>query len=138
MSPRRRLDEFVPHRLETALAAADKDAVCRSASITRQTLNNWLSGASTPEISSLRIVAATLDRSVVEFLDLDPEPTLAQLRLAAGLSKSELAQRAGLSADTVRQLETGTARLLDHHLAKLAAALGLAPTAVRAAYQRPR
>jgi transcriptional regulator with XRE-family HTH domain len=56
---------------------------------------------------------------------------LQQLCTARGLTLEQLAERAGVPLPTVVHLDTGTARAQPVTLRRLAAALGLAPDALR-------
>jgi transcriptional regulator with XRE-family HTH domain len=59
-------------------------------------------------------------------------PRLAALRRRAGLSQVKLAKRAGLTPSTVSKFELGLQQAEPRHVAKLAAALGVAPAELSA------
>lgn len=63
---------------------------------------------------------------------------LEDLRLRAGLSRAELAQKAGVARDTVRLLEEGRCKPRVATARRLAPALGIEVTAVLEAAQRAR
>lgn len=54
-------------------------------------------------------------------------PTLRAMRRSMALSQGQLAERAGVSANTVRLLESGQRGSYPSTVQKLAAALGVAP-----------
>src|ERR1700716_4065908 len=65
--------------------------------------------------------------TVVHEMDDMLGASLKKLRLAAGMTQEELAERAGISARTVSDVERGLRSVVHHHTAgRLASALGLA------------
>jgi transcriptional regulator with XRE-family HTH domain len=56
-----------------------------------------------------------------------PLPSLRAVRQCAALSQRQLAERAGVSANTVRLLETGRRGAYPTTVGKLSAALGISP-----------
>jgi transcriptional regulator with XRE-family HTH domain len=64
-------------------------------------------------------------------------PALPAIRRAAGLSKAELARRAGISASTVAHLERQQARASTRMRRRLAAVLGVDPDDLLAETEEP-
>lgn len=105
----------------------------------------WESGiAERPRPRFIPPLAATLSIDPLILLDVDPaDPPLAALRLVAGLSMRDIAERTGLIPMTYQRLEntgrTGKRMPLnDDIVAELAAALGAEPTRVWAAIEASR
>lgn len=76
-----------------------------------QRVGEWERGQAQPYAPQLHQLAAALGVPALELLDIDPaDPPLLALRMAAGLTLSQLADATGLPYSTYRRLETGTIR----------------------------
>ena len=151
---RRILRGFQPAKLQAAIAAMEHVGLsgptfARLADISRGTLNNWLTGKTSPTVDRLRqllqVLAAEQRRhgiaptTIGDLYEFDREhPMLSDLRVMALLTQPELGKAAGIPTSVVQELEAGTARLMPHHTAKLVAALGVSADQVEQAHRNAR
>ena len=76
---------------------------------TAERIARWERGEEQPRPQFIPLLADVVAVAPIELLDGDPEkPDLARLRLAAGLTVVELAERVGLSKMTYNRIERGT------------------------------
>lgn len=116
-------------------------AVGEMVGVDRQRVWAWESGRATPGPARLLALAAAVSVDPLRLLRLDPQrPPLAGLRLRAGLTRTELARRAGLPRSSVDRLDRlgRRRRALPADVAdRLAAALGVSADEVRRACSVP-
>lgn len=132
---------FQPVRLQAAIEAWPHTIyeLARLSGVSRQTIANWVSGDAAPSIDKLGRVCEVLTIPIGDVLDIDPDnANLADLRSLAALTRLQLGTKAGLPTSVVQDLEQGTARLMPHHITKLAAALGVDDDRIRRAYHATR
>ncbi|MGI9079222.1 MAG: helix-turn-helix domain-containing protein [Acidimicrobiales bacterium] len=90
-----------------------------------------------PSVEILVALARALRVDPWELTTVDPAaPTLADLRLHAGITKTELASRLGIPRTTWHLVETGKRRLRPPVATAVAKALGVSARRVREAWQR--
>ncbi|WP_162958781.1 helix-turn-helix domain-containing protein [Nocardia yunnanensis] len=148
---RRILRGFDPDRLGAAIedTGLSVPTLARLADVSRQTLGNWISGTTSPSVDRLRQLLAVLAKEqrarglpvtgVEDVYEFDREhPMLSDLRIRALLTQPELGKAAGLPTSVVQALEGGNARLMPHHIPKLAAALGVSAEQVEQAHHNTR
>jgi transcriptional regulator with XRE-family HTH domain len=96
----------------------------------------WERGEERPHARFIPVLARRLEISPLALLDGDPErPDLAHLRVAAGLSLREMADRAGLTTMSYHRLERrGASRrgVPDSTVKAIADVLGIPPDQARA------
>jgi len=118
--PRGGVSGFSPEALRRAMQRAEVSAeeLATLIGLTRQAVQKWLRGDSSPAPRSLPRIAEALG---VDPAQLTPgataAPRLSDLRVRAGLSQVETAERLGIGATTLRGLEAGTHRELSPELA---------------------
>jgi len=128
---------FAAARRRAGLSLA---AVGKLVGVDRQRVWAWESGRATPGPSRLLVLAAAVGVDPLQLLRLDPDhPPLAGLRLRAGLTRTQLAKRAGLPRSTVDRLDRqGRRSALPAEMAdQLASALGVSADEVRRACAVP-
>jgi transcriptional regulator with XRE-family HTH domain len=129
-------EAFVEQRDKAKCSRAD---LARLADISVGAVFAWETGTATPQVDTLLKVAEALSVPIGTFIDLDENDRyLGDLRVLAGLTQPQLAQKVGMSTTSLGTLERGEARLKDEVAQKLAAALGCTVDQVEAAYQRTR
>lgn len=104
---------FSGSRLAASRAAAGltQERLARRLGTEQTRVSDWERGATTPRPALIPELAAAVGLDALEFLGADPaEPSLEDLRLAAGLSRQTLAQMVGMSLDRYRRLEIGATR----------------------------
>lgn len=116
-------------------------AVGKLVGVDRQRVWAWESGRATPGPARLLVLATAVGVDPLQLLRLDPDrPPLAGLRLRAGLTRTELAKRAGLPRSTVDRLDRQGRRrraLPAEMAAQLASALGVSADEVHRARSVP-
>ncbi|MFH5207898.1 helix-turn-helix domain-containing protein [Antrihabitans spumae] len=141
VSPRQALNGFVPAALESARdnAGMTRGTLARKIGVDPTTIHGWETGRSHPTPDLLARAAEELGILVDALVDIDPDQrTLTDLRVLAGLTQRQLADRIGLSQPTVGRIERGEARLTDPAAELLASTLGLPLPIVRDAHRRAR
>ena len=101
----------------------------------------WERGAEQPRPRFVPVLAEVLGLPALELLDVDPaDPPLPALRIAAGLSLTDVKTAAALSVMTYQRLESGVgvSDPGDSAVLAVAGALGIGPDRVRAAIRRSR
>ncbi len=74
-------------------------------------VSSWERGVAVPRPEQIPRMAQLVGLDALDFLDVDQEAlSLADLRLAAGLSREELAKAGGLDVAKYRRLELGATR----------------------------
>ena len=117
------------------LAAAREDADLTQADLAlaigvsaAQRIANWERGDEQPRPNFIPVLARALGVAPLELVDVDPtKPGLVGLRLAAGLTVADVAQRTGLPRMTYNRLERGmpVKAVTGERLDALAKALGV-------------
>jgi transcriptional regulator with XRE-family HTH domain len=101
----------------------------------------WERGAEQPRPKHVTAMASLLGVSPLDLLDGDPErPTISALRIAAGLARDEVAQRAQITKMTYHRIDRGVgSRPPDPSLVRaIAGVLELRSGVVLAAIERAR
>lgn len=103
------------------------------------TVRNWLAGRTAPTPAKLAALAAALDLDVRDLTGVHPDrETLADMRIHAALTQSEVAHLIGLSQSTFSTIEQGAAVLSGELRSTLSDAYGASPDAVGLAWDRSR
>ncbi|MHA4854315.1 helix-turn-helix domain-containing protein [Rhodococcus sp. MSC1_016] len=135
------LNGFQPQALEIArtVAGLSRGALSRAIGVDPSTIHNWETSRSHPQPEHLARIAEKLGIAL-DCLIVVPENkrTVADLRILAGLTQSQVAHRSGLNTTTLGRIERGESSLSDRHAAALADALHLEEEMVRSAYTRTR
>lgn len=138
---RRVLRGFEPTRLvelRTAHGLSRPD-LGRIADVSLQTIHKWESGGQSPQIDVLMRVVQALGATVSDLVDIKPEDRYpGDWRVLQGLTQPELGAKAGISTSMVGAIERGDSRLTDNFAQKLAAALDIPVSELRASYERVR
>jgi transcriptional regulator with XRE-family HTH domain len=104
-----------------------------------QTIHKWESGGQSPQIDVLMRVVRALGATVSDLVDIKPEDRYpGDWRVLQGLTQPELGARAGISTSMVGAIERGDSRLTDDFAQKLADALDIPESELRASYERVR
>lgn len=107
--------------------------LARRAGVSRQTVRNWVEGANSPSPPRRAALAALLDVPVSDIDDavarrvpphLDTGRRLCDLRVAAGLLQTDLAEVLDIEPPMVSSLETGARPLLERHVRLLGERFG--------------
>lgn len=135
--------EFDPGRLRAARMAAKltQTALAAAADVHPNEVGYWEAGTRVPQVETVAALARALGVSPADLLEpsIGGRPTLRQLRVAAGLSQEQAADRAGLQKHRYAALERGeAARLTDAEIAALAHALDVGSDRARAAHAASR
>lgn len=111
----------------------------RVAGVGADTIRRWEQGESSPQVDLLAKVVGTLG---VEIADVVRVPEGARYpgdwRVLLGLTQPELGAKAGVATQIVSSVERGVISLSDNVAAKLAVALEIPETELRASYDRVR
>ena len=113
--------------------------LARAAEIGTTTLYHWEAESKSPQVDLLARVAAALDVSIEEFVEVpvaDRYP--GDWRVLRGMTQPQLGRAAGLSTPMVGGIERGEVSLSDDAAARLAEALKISPNDLREAYERAR
>lgn len=103
------------------------------------TVRNWLAGRTAPTPAKLADLAAVLGLDVRDLTAVVPGlESLADLRIHAALTQTEVARKVGLSQSAYSAIEQGGAALSDELCAQLATVYSAQADEVRAAWQRAR
>lgn len=138
---RRVLRGFQPSRLVKLREARGltRPELARLADVSLQTIHKWESGSQSPQIDVLMRVVGVLGTTVSDLVDIKPEDRYpGDWRVIRGLTQPELGARAGISTSMVGAIERGDSRLTDHFAEKLAEALEIPETELRASFERVR
>ncbi|MBF6253905.1 helix-turn-helix transcriptional regulator [Nocardia farcinica] len=113
--------------------------VARLAGVGVATIQQWEAGKKSPQVNLLFRVAAVLGVPMEQLVPIPREQRyLRDWRVLRGMLESDLAARTGISGSSIGRLEEGSAALTDENANRLAEALGITATEVRAAYDRAR
>ena len=134
---------FDPGRLRAARLAANltQTALAAVADVHPNEVGYWEAGTRVPKVETVAALARALGISPADLLEPSTggRPTLRQLRVAAGFSQEQAADRAGLQKHRYAALERGeAARLTDAEVTSLARALDVGSDQVRAAHAAGR
>jgi transcriptional regulator with XRE-family HTH domain len=136
------VEDFDPEKLLEARVAAglSQRELARRTGVPASTLAKWEGGFQRPYAGKLAALAAALGLPPTAFTSHDPgETTLAQLRIAAGLTQAEAAARAGLVRSRYSAIERGEIAAVAHDVAAaIAAALGVGEAELRTAHGAAR
>ncbi|MEU2004712.1 helix-turn-helix domain-containing protein [Rhodococcus sp. NPDC019627] len=135
------LNGFQPRALEVARTAAglSRGALSRALGVDPSTIHKWETSRSHPEPEHLTRITETLGIPLDRLLVVPRNrQVLADLRILAGLTQRQVANRAGISTTTIGKIERGEASLSDRHAAALADVLCVDERTIRAAYLRNR
>lgn len=131
-----------PERLRAARlrAGLTQAEVARAVGVAGgERVSRWELGASAPSMSMLARLAKVLDLDLEELLPARGAPDLRRLRVEAGLTVIELAERGKISKGTIKRWEAGSGvRSVRAPLDLLADALGVSVDQVRRAIERSR
>lgn len=130
---------FDRHKFVLARKSADLTVqkLGQKAGVDRAAIHRWESGECLPMVDSLSLVARALGTSIEHFLTVpDAERTLADLRVVAGLTQVQLAQRTGLTRKVLGGLERGGSVMDEGRAAALADVFKIPAQAVRDAHVR--
>jgi transcriptional regulator with XRE-family HTH domain len=109
---------------------------------TEQTrVSEWERGVLTPRPELMPKLAAAIGLDALEFLSADPaSPSLEDMRLAAGLTMDEVAEKLGISRRRYRGVEIGATRRdpADDVVENLARVFAVPATTVRQAIEAAR
>ena len=136
----RGVGEFAPDRLRAAMGRAGLSVgrLANAAGLKRQSASAILNGRRVPTASTVGRLAAAVGVAPAELLAEDGDDIRA-LRLAAGLTQHQAADRAGLTRSSWAMHETGkVASLDDEQAGRIAAALGTDAQTVAVAHARTR
>lgn len=108
--------------------------LARAIGVHKAQVQRYEHGKQTPSPSKIRELSSVLEIPVGELFHADSTPpSLADLRVLAGMNQRELAERAGLGEDSVRRVELGQQPATVEMVSALAAALAVkADTVVKA------
>lgn len=134
---------FDPGRLRAARMAArlTQTALAAAADVHPNEVGYWEAGTRVPQVETVAVLARALGLRPADLLEpsASGRPTLRQLRVAAGLSQEQAADRAGLQKHRYAALERGeAARLTDTEVDALARALDVGPDRARTAQAASR
>lgn len=134
---------FDPSRLRAARMAAKltQTALAAAADVHPNEVGYWEAGTRVPQVETVAALARALGITPADLLEPSTggRPTLRQLRVAAGFSQEQAADRAGLQKHRYAALERGeAARLTDAEVSALARALGAGSDQIRAAHAAGR
>lgn len=102
-------------------------------------VSRWELGTSTPSIAMRARLARALSVDLEDFLPHDGPPDVRRLRVEAGLTVADLAERGGLAPGTVKRWESGTgSRGVRAPLGRVAEALSVTTTQVQDAIEESR
>lgn len=128
---------FEPALLREARTAAglSRAGLAAAAQVSENEIAKWETGNRVPQVDTLARLAGALKLSPLELVRKDELTPFQQLRIGAGLSQQEAAERAGLTRgkySSIERAERPTASAADQE--RLAAAFGVELADVQAAY----
>ena len=134
---------FDARRLRSAreAAALTQGALAQAADVHINEVVEWEAGRRVPRVDAVAALARALRVSPLDLLDRDDDQdlTLHQLRVVAGLSQQQTAERARLLRTTYSGIERGlTAHLAPNDAAAIARALRVEEDQVRTAHAASR
>lgn len=138
---RRVLRGFEPERMVELRSSRgfSRADLARIADVALQTIHNWEAGTQSPQVDVLMRVVRALDIEMADLIDIPPTHRFpGDWRVLHGLTQPELGAKAGISTSMVGAIERGEARLTNNFATKLAVALGISESELRAAYERAR
>jgi len=113
--------------------------LARAAGIGTTTLYHWEAESKSPQVDLLARVAAALGASVEQLVDVpEADRYPGDWRVLRGMTQPQLGRATGLSTPLVGRVERGEIPLSDDVATRLAEALAISPTQLRAAYDRAR
>jgi transcriptional regulator with XRE-family HTH domain len=129
---------FAPAKLRQLRARVNltADALGAAIGVSGSTIRRWEAGQASPRPQHLVALAVLFERSPDEFRRVQVPANMRALRESAGLSMRVAAERCGVSESTISRIELGTQRPASAVLATLAAAYGVSPVEVEAAWAR--
>lgn len=114
-------------------------ALAARAGVSPVTVRNWLSGRTAPGPQKLNVLAQVLGVEVRDLTGVqEGQELLADLRIHAALTQSEVAAATGVGQSTLSEIERGGNGLSPELRDQLASLYGVAEDAVQAAWQRCR
>lgn len=137
------VSDFDGEKLRAARTAAglSQEELANRINVPRVSIVRWEGGWRRPYASSLAALAAELNVSPAALTtrDVSTSPTLAQLRIAAGLTQQTAAARAHLIRTRYSALERGEiANPSDETINAVAAAFDVTPAQIRTAHAQSR
>jgi transcriptional regulator with XRE-family HTH domain len=134
---------FDPGRLRAARIAAKltQTALAAAADVHPNEVGYWEAGTRVPQVETVAVLARALGLRPADLLEpsTSGRPNLRQLRVAAGLSQEQAADRAGLQKHRYAALERGeAARPTDAEVDALARALNVESDGARVAQAASR
>lgn len=138
---RRVLRGFAPERFKFLRidAGLSRGELGRIADVSEGAIRAWEVGEAVPQVDTLDRVMTALGRPIGEVVQVRADDRyLADLRVLAGLTQPQLAQRAGCSTAQLAAVERAHRPLKEPLLTNIAAALGVDKSVVDAAYTRTR
>lgn len=138
---RRVLRGFSPSHLVTArtMKRLSRGELARLVGVSRNAVDTWEVGRSTPQADTLKKVAYVLEVPMTELIRIDPnERYIGDLRTLRGLTQPQLASLVGAASSTIAEIERGQARLTDSMAQRFAEALNVSEANVRDSYERAR
>ncbi|WP_346425957.1 helix-turn-helix transcriptional regulator [Williamsia sp. 1135] len=138
---RRVLRGFAPEHFKSLRidAGLSRGELGRIADVSEGAIRAWEVGEAVPQVDTLDRVMTALGRPISEVVQVRADDRyLADLRVLAGLTQPQLAQRAGCSTAQLAAVERAHRPLKEPLLTNIAAALGTDKSVVDAAYTRTR
>lgn len=125
-------------RIRTQLGYSRAD-LARHAGVGTATVQQWESGNRSPQVDKLALVAAALNVSMGELVEIPKgERFPSDWRVLLGLTQPQLGQQTGITTSTIARIERGEVALSDVNAATLSKALGISADVLRASYERAR
>lgn len=111
----------------------------RVARIGADTIRRWEQGESSPQVDLLAKVVEALGVTIADVVHVpEGERYPGDWRVLLGLTQPQLGAKAGVATQIVSSVERGVISLSDNVSSKLAAALGISESELRASYERAR
>jgi transcriptional regulator with XRE-family HTH domain len=131
-----RPDLLASARAKSGMAVVD---LARLAQVPAQTIRDWEAGRTTPQIDTLTKVAAVLKKPISSLVTVPRNRRkISDLRFLKGLTQPKLARTIGIPTSSYGEIERAMRPIPDPLAPPLAAALGVSPDELDAAWQRAR
>ncbi|WP_345353404.1 helix-turn-helix transcriptional regulator [Rhodococcus olei] len=132
---------FSPDSLRAARRAAGISQVeaARVARVGADTIRRWEQGESSPQVDLLAKVTGALGVEIADVVHIpEGERYPGDWRVLLGLTQPQLGAKAGVATQIVSSVERGVISLSGNVAVKLAAALEIPESELRASYERAR